>query len=130
MTDNPFKAANLTGFNTYPKFHKSRRFNVFITEEAYDGIKRLIKGLGMENVHQLAEMIGLHALRVSLPTNIEENGVTTDMCRDTGYEDGINNYTEKFNALHSNGSTPFEQAYLQGFIEGNFIRLSRNKTQK
>ena len=112
-------------YNNHPKFPRKKRISFVVSNEAYNELQ--ILGEKLTTTGQLADLleeIGLHLLTVSPYENIVDNesGVTTDECRQSGYEDGRMGNPQIFFQIYGKLKTPFESAYTRGFIEGSYIR--------
>lgn len=130
--ENPFVVANedkslLT--QTIPNFPKTNKFTVYLSEEATTVILKMLNyndniKYASTKIAFLLELIGMCAVNlVEPPIEVdEESGVTTEQCRQSGYEDGLMGNPSYFAAIYGNMKDSFQQAYLRGFFEGNFIR--------
>lgn len=129
MTENPFITYNneKTDDNeVIPKFNRTKRIAISLSEEAYTKVTQLaMKYTNNANISVLLEHIGLYALDLEKPTNVidEKSGISTDDCRQAGFEDGLQGNPEFFIALFGKDlSDKHQRAYIRGYYEGNYIR--------
>lgn len=133
---NPFATyKEETGIERAPKFARTKMAAIRISEEANIQLHVLAHNLigKGSRISDLMEYIGLSALIVSKPQNIvdEESGVSTDQCRQSGYEDGFLGDPTRFVAMFGKQlNDDFQQAYMRGFFEGNFVRNSMKKEKR
>jgi hypothetical protein len=134
---NPFIEMNEGRTDLFiPKFKTAKRVIVPISlsEEALKHLEKIILekanskkfSLGVSN---LLEKIGLGVLVVLEPKNLidPESGVSTEECRQAGYEDGLAKEYSRFIQLFGNIGDEFQQAYVRGYFEGSFIRTTYNE---
>ena len=134
---NPFIEANENRSRyeqRIPNFPRTTQISIRLSEET---ITVILKMLGYDHndrnasrhISDFLEQIGMCALLVTeIPLEIdEESGVTTEDCRQSGYEDGMLGNPKYFATIYGNMRDVFQQSYLRGFFEGNFIRNAGKK---
>lgn len=136
MHDNPFKLiqdSSTLKKQLIPEFAKDIQLTIRISSEACIGLgKVLATYTDSTNTNvkfsQLLEQIGLLALEVRPFQECidEESGVSTEDCRQSGFNDGYEGQVSYFQAAVQNLYGPFQSAYVRGFMEGNYVR-NRNK---
>jgi hypothetical protein len=131
--DNPFVERNKYKRQTnqigivYPEFGKQTRITISLSGEAAAGIANIttkLLGVG-HKPHHLIEAIGLYALSVSIPPTVQipNSNETTEDCRQAGFEDAMEGHFQRFVTIYGNQvRNVFEEAYLQGYYEGNYIK--------
>lgn len=134
-SENPFISFNAErsdSINIVPSFKKNKGISIRISEEAYSNLRTILDRYThckneARDVSELLEHIGLGALMViPFPRVIDrESGVSTDDCRESGFHDGLNGNPQYFLAIYGNQGSVYHQAYLRGFLEGNFIRTKK-----
>lgn len=126
--DNPFKLVNANRHSPilYPKFSGKKTTSIRITEESYTGLTSLAKRYTGGNISELIELIGLFQLHLTFNQVVEDinSNTTNEDCRQAGYEDAVDGNTHRFLTLFGNTSTVFEDSYMQGYIEGNYIKTN------
>lgn len=135
MNPNPFTELEQSdGHVRIPTFPRNKKFTIRISHEANDQIVKLIKKYtpynedSPEGYATLLELIGMYALTVKPPTPQidEESQVTTEDCRQSGFEDALEGNPAKLLQLYNiQLSSEFEEQYLRGWFEGNFVRNKR-----
>jgi hypothetical protein len=127
MTDNPFIAYNEAHDSndpTIPKFDRPIKLSIRLSREAYERLKILTGEANSKQVSYLLEQIGLYALDVCPPSfEVDsESDTSTEDCRQSGFEDGYNGDPSFALRLYGNAIGAFQNAYLRGYYEGNYIR--------
>lgn len=134
VTENPFvryNEAQETEAQVIPKFKHTISKTIKVSEEAYTHLNALAQRFtGRENsISELLEQIGLCALHLEQPkyTVDEESGTTTEQCRQSGFEDGFHGENTIFLQLYGRLKGEFQSAYIRGWYEGRYIRITRNR---
>jgi hypothetical protein len=135
MIDNPFKEFEEANDDvipsTIPHLPRSVSMKIKISEEALCNLNSILahvhQGTLSNRIGYLLEAIGLCQIEIHDPISRTdpESNITTDACRQAGYEDAIEGHPQRFLRLFGKMSTPFECAYIRGYIEGNYIRITR-----
>lgn len=124
---NPFITFNRDALQV-PNFPKNTKFIITISEEAATNLKTILqrRGITMSNkgLSKLIEAIGLFTITLTEnPTEIDpESGVTVEDCRQAGYSDAIEGNPQRFLMLFGKTNNVFQDQYLRGYLEGNFIK--------
>lgn len=128
---NPFKLVNdlslkSNGSINKPYFKPEKIITAKLSNEAYQGIINLANRYAENNITKLIELLGLYQLQISIRTNTKDtqSNATTDECRQAGFEDATEGHPARFLALFSNTSNVFEEAYMQGYLEGASLKNS------
>lgn len=126
-TENPFIEYNKQlETPKIPRFNKTTHIQGRLSEEAYEYLKALsLRFTGKDNPINLLELIGLCILHLEGEDSVaidEDSGVTTEDCRQSGFEDAMRRDPKYFLALYGKAQTRFHEAYLRGYYEGSFIR--------
>jgi hypothetical protein len=127
MSNNPF-VIHSNEKTDIPSFKRNKHFNVYISEEAYTNLLSLLAKFQLPasslGVSFLLERIGLFALTVQPPELVTdaESGFTTEDCRESGYMDAMEGNPQRFLLLFGKMNDVFQEQYLRGYMEGNYIK--------